>query len=110
MNRRGGQARRCDREYLESKCSNVRRALLSRSILRQSLLREKPPDPQTNLEGVDARIEVGQSGVGDVHVARLDAPAVPGSEQMDAKHTAARKVHGVRGPWNVVVVDQRSPT
>src|SRR6266550_3443754 len=72
------------------------------------LLRQKPPDPETNLERVDAGVEVGQSSVGDVHIARLDAPVTPVPEQMYTKHTAGRKVHGVGTGRNVVAGEKRS--
>jgi hypothetical protein len=69
----------------------------------------KPADAQPDLEGIDAGIGRREACVGNVHVARFNAPIVFSAQEVHAERSAARKINLRRPCGHFVIREQCSP-
>jgi len=61
-----------------------------------------------DLQSINAAIARAEAGVGDVHVAKFDAPIAAITEEMCPQGGAGCEVHARSSEWHVVVGKQRS--
>lgn len=69
---------------------------------------KKLTNPQTDLHGVDAGIQIGQSSIGNVHVTQFEAEVVCGTEHVHAECGLIGEVHGVGIGGNIVIGENSS--
>src|SRR5260221_13931589 len=51
------------------------------------------PNSQTNLESIDSRVQISETGVGDMEISRFDRPGASWAEDVHAQRSGRGEVH-----------------
>jgi len=70
----------------------------------------EPAHAEAELDGVDSGIGRGQPGIGNMQVAKFDAPVEPVLEDVDSERPAGREIHSGSSAGHLVVGEEDPAT